>query len=52
MFDQVLVHHSLISNFVEVQIINGHASIPLSSPRGHPNPVVSDHFPLLVTLSK
>jgi hypothetical protein len=52
MFDQVLVHHSLISNFVEVQIINSHASIPLSSPRGHPNPVVSDHFPLLVTLRK
>lgn len=52
MFDQALVHHSLARYLIGVQIIHEHVSIPLANSRGHPNPKISDHFPLLVTLNK
>jgi hypothetical protein len=52
MFDQALVHHSLASCLSDVKIINAHHGIPLANTRGLPNSKLSDHFPLLVTLTE
>lgn len=52
MFDQALVHHSLVHCLSDVQIIHEHRGVSLDNTRGHPNSRVSDHFPLLITLTR
>ena len=52
MFDQVLLHHSLACSLLDVRIIDRQDGIPLANKRGHPNAKLSDHFPLLVALTR
>jgi exonuclease III len=50
MFDQVLIHHSIISLFHDVQILDQVGDLPLMDARGRPNSnQSSDHFPILVS---
>ena len=51
MFDQVLVHHSLVRRFREVRILTEAGGTSLATAQGRPDAYgASDHFPILVTL--
>ena len=51
MFDQVLVHHSLVRRFRRVRILTKGAGTPLATADGRPDKDrASNHFPILVTL--
>jgi exonuclease III len=51
MFDQVLIHHSIVEFFHDVKIIDQAGEFSLKNARGRPDSnKVSDHFPILVSL--
>lgn len=51
MFDQVIVHHSLVNLFDEVEILDHTGQTSLAKCNGRPDSSEkSDHFPILVTL--
>ena len=53
MFDQVLIHHSLVPRFRGVRILTKAGGVTLTTPNGRPDGhTASDHFPILVTLSE
>ena len=53
MFDQVVMHHSVINLFEEVKIITEAGSESLMNKNEHPDKkVLSDHFPILVSLKE
>jgi exonuclease III len=49
MFDQVLIHHSIVNLFDDVKILTEAGPQSLMNEKGRPNSnIVSDHFPILV----
>jgi exonuclease III len=51
MFDQVLIHHSIVEFFHDVKIIDQAGEFLLKNARGRPDSnSASDHFPILVSL--
>ena len=51
MFDQVLVHHSLVRRFRSVRILTEAGGTSLATANGRPDKTnASDHFPILLTL--
>lgn len=51
MLDQVLLHHSMIDSFHDVQILTHAATMPLTKQNGRPDAAgASDHLPILVDL--
>ena len=49
MFDQVIMHHSVIDLFEEVSILTNAGAASLASSKGRPDALnASDHFPILV----
>ncbi|NEQ97015.1 MAG: hypothetical protein F6K30_09860 [Cyanothece sp. SIO2G6] len=53
MFDQVIVHHSVVELFHNVQILTEAGVTSLMTRKGHPDKKKSsDHFPILVTLGE
>jgi endonuclease/exonuclease/phosphatase (EEP) superfamily protein YafD len=51
MFDQIILHHSVVSLFKDVEIVTHTGCSTLMSRNGRPAwNIASDHFPLLVTL--
>lgn len=51
MFDQALIHHSLVNIFERVDIIDNAGNVSLADSNGRPNnTIASDHFPILLTL--
>jgi exonuclease III len=51
MLDQVLIHHSIVEFFHDVEIIDKAGEFSLKNARGRPDSNrVSDHFPILVNL--
>ena len=51
MFDQVLIHHSLVNRFESVAILTEAGDVSLMDANGRPDSKnASDHFPIMVTL--
>jgi exonuclease III len=51
MLDQVLLHHTMIDRFHNVQILTHAGTTPLTNPNGRPDAsAASDHLPILVDL--
>jgi exonuclease III len=51
MFDQVLIHHSIVEFFHDVKIMDQAGEFSLKNARGRPDSNnASDHFPILVSL--
>jgi len=50
MFDQVLIHHSLLNIFDGVKIVTQTEKLNFQTSVGLPDGKISDHFPIIVTL--
>lgn len=51
MFDQVIIHHSAVELFEDVEILDRIGTTSLANRKGHPDSSnLSDHFPILVKL--
>ncbi len=50
MLDQVLISHSIVNLFQDVRILTEAGPQLLMDAKGRPNPIASDHFPILVNL--
>ncbi|NEQ47340.1 MAG: hypothetical protein F6K00_28910 [Leptolyngbya sp. SIOISBB] len=51
MFDQALVHYSIVDKFANVQILTQAGATPLLTSKGRPNSLqASDHLPILLSL--
>ena len=53
MFDQVIIHHSIVGLFDSVKILTEAGTVSLMSSKGRPNASnASDHFPILVNFGE